>query len=167
MLKREITYEDFNGVKSTETFYFNLSKTEMAGWDLGGMAASIERMAKAQDTASLVTEIQKIVLTSYGEKSEDGKRFIKSEELRTAFSQTAAYDALFMELAQDEQKLLGFFQGVFPKEFADQLKQATPTVPQTTQPIVEHNHPIPIPEAPPAPPAPTAPRYDPNTGERL
>lgn len=160
MLKREITYEDFNGVKSTETFYFNLSKTEMAGWDLGGMAASLERMAKAQDTTSLVAEIQKIVLTSYGEKSEDGKRFIKSEELRTAFSQTAAYDALFMELAQDEQKLLGFFQGVFPKEFADQLRQATPPpVPQMTQPpAVEHFHPVAPPEAP---------RYDPLTGQRL
>ena len=131
MLKREITYEDFNGNKSTETFYFNLSKTEMAGWDLEGMAASIQRMAEAQDTASLVVEIQKIVLGSYGEKSEDGKRFIKSDELKTAFSQTAAYDALFMELAQDEQKLLAFFAGVFPKEFAAQLMQvgASPIAP--------------------------------------
>lgn len=142
MLKREISYEDFNGDKVTEAFYFNLTKTEMAGWDLGGMAAAIQRMAKAQDTPALVTEIQRIVLTAYGEKSEDGKRFIKSEELKTAFSQTAAYDTLFMELAQDEQKLLEFFAGVFPKEFADQLRQATVSAPpQAPMPPPNQFHP--------------------------
>lgn len=148
MLKREITYEDFNGNQSTDTLYFNLTKTEMAGWDLGGLGAAIQRMAEAQDTPGLVAEIQRILLTAYGEKSEDGKRFIKSEELKTAFSQTAAYDALFMELAQDEKKLIDFFSGVFPKEFADLLRQTNtqatvpPNVLPAPQPGVHSNRPL-------------------------
>lgn len=124
MLKRDVSYEDFNGNRQTETFYFNLTKTEMVDWDLDGLAASLQRMIEAKDTQALIQEIKKVVLNAYGERSDDGKRFIKSEELRTAFTQTAAYDALFIELATDDNKLTEFFKGIFPKEFAVQIEQA-------------------------------------------
>lgn len=133
MLKRDVSYEDFNGNRQTETFYFNLTKTEMVDWDLEGLAASLQRMIEAKDVPALIQEIKHVVLASYGERTEDGKRFIKSEELRTAFTQTAAYDALFIELATDDKKLADFFVGIFPKEFAAEIERAGAALLQQNQ----------------------------------
>lgn len=132
MLKRDITYEDFNGETVTETFYFNLTKTEIIqlqfGYE-GGLEAAIRKIIESEDAKSLIEEFQKIVLAAYGVKSEDGKRFIKSEELRDEFKQTAAYDKLFMELATSEDAAAEFVKGVVPKDLTEELeKLAAPKV---------------------------------------
>jgi hypothetical protein len=119
MLKRDITYENFNGESITETFYFNLTKTELIKLEVdkeGGLQATIQRIIESKDNKSLIEEFQSIILMSYGTKSDDGKRFIKSEELREQFSQTAAYDALFMELATSDDAAAVFIKGVVPKD---------------------------------------------------
>lgn len=125
MLKRDVSYEDFNGQRQTDTFYFNLTKTEMTDWDFEGFAAMLQRLVEARDTQALIQEIKKIVLASYGVKSDDGKRFIKSDELRAEFEQTAAYDVLFMELATNDKNLTDFFIGTFPKEFGAKIQEAS------------------------------------------
>ncbi len=127
MLKREITYEDFNGDKVTETFYFNLSKTELIELEVGygeGLEAAIRKIIKAEDRQALITEFKKIILMTYGEKSPDGKRFAKSDELRMAFSQTAAFDALFMELATSDNAAVDFLKGVLPSELQEGLDKS-------------------------------------------
>ena len=91
MLKKTITYTDYNGVERTEDFYFNLSKAEIAEMELeipGGMTALIERITKTKDTPSLVKMFKDLILRAYGEKSDDGRRFIKSKELKESFEQT-------------------------------------------------------------------------------
>ena len=100
MLKKTITYEDYNGVTRTEDFYFNFTEAEIMELELGttgGLAEMIKRLVDAQDAPAIIKIFKELVLKAYGQKSPDGKRFIKSEELATEFSQTEAYSQLFME----------------------------------------------------------------------
>jgi hypothetical protein len=127
MLKRDISYEDFDGEKVTSTFYFNLSKSEIIELEVGykeGLQETLTRIVKTNDRKRLIEEFKKIILLSYGERSEDGKRFVKNDELREAFSQTAAYDALFIELATDDEAAAVFIRGVIPKDFAQEIDKA-------------------------------------------
>lgn len=125
MLAQEITYEDFNGHMVTETFYFNLTKAEMLRLQVsvdGGMQQLLQKIVDSQDVKSLIHEFEKLVLAAYGIKSEDGKKFIKNDELREDFKQTAAYDAIFTKIATDEKFAAAFVVGTFPKDL--DLQQA-------------------------------------------
>lgn len=118
MLKKTITYVDYNGNQRTEDFYFNLSKAEIMEMELGttgGFVEMINRIVEAQDAPSLIKIFKDLILKAYGEKSLDGKRFVKSEEIREAFSQTEAYSNLFMELATDATAAADFVNGIIPK----------------------------------------------------
>lgn len=124
MFKRPISYEDFNGEKVTDIYYFNLTKSEIVELDseyAGGVGSIFGKIVEAKDKESMIKEFKKFILASYGEKSDDGKRFIKSDELRLQFTQTAAYDALFIELATSDEKATEFILGVLPKEFTNEL----------------------------------------------
>lgn len=115
MIKKTITYTDYSGNKREEDFYFNINKAEAMEMELmeaGGMADMIRRIIKENDPAKLVTIFKNIILKSYGEKSPDGKRFIKSQELIDAFTQTEAYSQLFMELSTDADKASEFINGI-------------------------------------------------------
>ena len=117
MLKKTITYIDYNGVERTEDFYFNLSKAEVLELEMGttgGLTEMINKIVAAQDSPTLIKIFKELVLKAYGEKSPDGKRFIKSDEIRDAFSQTEAYSNLFMELATDAEAASKFFNGIIP-----------------------------------------------------
>jgi hypothetical protein len=130
MLKREITYEDFNGEKVSEYFYFNLSKTELIELEHEydrGFAANIEAIVEAKSTKELIAEFKKLILMSYGKKSEDGKRFIKSDELREEFSQTAAFNELFIQLATDENAAAIFVNSIVPKDMAQSIEKQKTT----------------------------------------
>lgn len=122
MIKKTQTYEDFNGNKRTEDLYFHLSKAELTEMELskeGGMSAYYEKIVKAQDTPALAAVFKELLLKSYGIKSEDGKGFIKKDvngvPLSIGFEQTAAFDALYMELITDTDAATAFFNGIIPK----------------------------------------------------
>lgn len=122
MLKKTITYTDYNGTERTEDFYFNLSEAEITEMEMsttGGFADMIQRIVNAQDIPSIIKIFKDLLLKSYGEKSPDGKRFMKSEELSTAFSQTEAYSILFMELATDADAAASFVNGIVPNKVAN------------------------------------------------
>lgn len=117
MLKKTITYTDYNGSERTEDFYFNLTKAEIVEMEMsttGGLAEMIKKIVAAQDAPSIIAIFKKLILKAYGEKSPDGKRFIKSDEISNAFSQTEAYSQLFMELATDADKAAEFVNGITP-----------------------------------------------------
>lgn len=127
MLKESRTYVDYNGVERTEDFYFNLTKAELAEMELssdGGFENLLNKIIKAKDNKKVVETFKSILLKSYGEKSEDGRRFIKSEELSKAFSETPVYSDMFIELATDEKKAAKFIDGIMPKDLKDQLEEA-------------------------------------------
>lgn len=117
MLKKTITYTDYNGSERTEDFYFNLTKAEVVEMEMsttGGLAEMIKKIVAAQDAPSIIAIFKKLILKAYGEKSPDGRRFIKSDEISNAFSQTEAYSQLFMELATDADKAAEFVNGITP-----------------------------------------------------
>ena len=119
MLKKTMTYTDYNGVQRTEDFYFNLTKAEIMEMEMstvGGLAGMIEKIIATQDAPSIIKIFKELVLKAYGAKSPDGKRFIKNEELSTAFSQTEAYSQLFMELATDSDAASKFVNGIIPAD---------------------------------------------------
>lgn len=119
MLKLKRTYEDFNGMSRTEDFYFNLTEAEITEMELsvdGGLVEMMNRIVDAKDGKQIITVFKDIILRSYGEKSADGKRFIKSQELRDAFSQTKVYSDLFMELATDADAAARFVNGIIPAQ---------------------------------------------------
>lgn len=127
MLKKTITYTDYNGNERTEDHYFNLSKAEIMEMEMsttGGLAEMIQKIVAAQDSPAIVKIFKELILKAYGEKSPDGKRFIKSEEIATAFSQTEAYSQLFMELATDADAAAKFVNGIVPGEMAKQVAEA-------------------------------------------
>lgn len=128
MLKKQISYEDYDGNKRQEDFYFNLTKAEITEMELsipGGLVNHINTITKAQDGTEIMKVFKDIILGSYGEKSPDGKRFIKSEELSTAFSQTEAYSILFMSLVTDAEAAAAFINGIVPQISEEDKKTAT------------------------------------------
>lgn len=118
MLKKTIKYTDFNDVEREEDFYFNLTRAELAEMQLskeGGLQAWLEKIVKTDNQPELIKIFKNIILKAYGEKSADGKRFIKSEEISEAFAQSAAYDEFFIELISNEAKAAEFINGLMPK----------------------------------------------------
>ena len=123
MLKKTIKYMDFNGVEREEDFWFNLMESEITEMELskqGGLTESIKRIVQTQDGPKIIEIFKEIILKAYGEKSEDGRRFIKSKELSEAFSQTNAYSNLFMELSMDDKSAAEFINGIVPPEMSEQ-----------------------------------------------
>lgn len=117
MLKKTITYVDYNGNERVEDFYFNLTKAEATEMELsveGGLTKKLEEIVNSENNKEIIALFKEIILKAYGEKSQDGKRFIKSEELSEAFSQTEAFSELFMELALDEKAAADFVNGILP-----------------------------------------------------
>lgn len=132
MLKKIITYTDYNGVERTEPFYFNLSKAELMEMELGvtgGMTEMLDKIIAAKDAPSLMKTFKEMIMKAYGVKSDDGKRLIKSEELSIAFTQTEAYSVLFMELITDDKAAADFVNGIIPNEI--QAEAATQTAQNT------------------------------------
>lgn len=117
MLKKTITYTDYNGKERTEDFYFNLTKAEIVEMELsttGGMAKHIEKLSKEEDGGKIIELFKSVIEKAYGVKSEDGRRFKKSKELFLEFAETPAYDILFMELSQDAKLAAAFMNGIIP-----------------------------------------------------
>lgn len=117
MLAKEITYTDYNGTKRTETFYFNLSRAELMRMEMTSETSLRDKliaMVKEQDRVKLYKYFEWLVLKSYGEKSDDGKHFRKSEEISEAFSSTEAFSELLIELCSGEDKVLAFVNGIMP-----------------------------------------------------
>lgn len=119
MLKKAITYVDYNGVERTESFYFNLSKAELIEMEygtVGTFTSMIQNIIDAQDEPELIKLFKSLILKSYGKKSADGRRFEKSEEISKDFSETEAYVILFMELARDSKAASEFVNGLIPAD---------------------------------------------------
>ncbi len=126
MLKKNIKYTDYNGVEREESFYFNLTEAEIMEMEMstnGGLAEMIRRIVETEDSPTIVKIFKDIILKSYGEKSLDGKRFVKSEELSRDFSHTEAYSRLFMELSTDAEAAAQFMNGIVPRDVARKMDE--------------------------------------------
>jgi hypothetical protein len=119
MYTKTITFTDYDGNERTETFYFNLSKAELTEMELsinGGLKNMLQKIIETKDQSKLVSSFKELIIKSYGEKSADGRRFIKNQELVDNFVQTEAYSDLFMTLATNAEEAIAFVTGIVPKD---------------------------------------------------
>ena len=117
MLRKSITYTDFNGDRVTEDHYFHLSKADLIEMEMaykGGLHEHLKTIVAAEDGAKIIYEFKQLILMAYGMRSDDGKRFIKTQELRDEFMSSEAYSALFMELCLDAGAAAEFVGGIVP-----------------------------------------------------
>ncbi len=117
MFKKTVTFTDYNDNVRTEDFYFHLNKAELTEMELsydGGLIRTINQIVATQDNKKIVEIFKNLVLSAYGEKSLDGRRFIKNQEIRDNFAQTEAYSQIFMELAENADKAAEFVNGIVP-----------------------------------------------------
>lgn len=130
MLKKTITYVDYNGVERKEDHWFNLSKAELMELEIGttgGFTNTMERIIAAQDQATLSKIFKDFILKAYGVKSIDGRKFMKKDENGRPFAddfvETEAYSELYMELFQDEKAAAEFFMGIIPADLASKVAE--------------------------------------------
>ena len=124
MLKKTIKYTDYNGNEREEDFMFNLDEAELMEMELattGGLSATIEKIVKEQDTAKIIEMFKNIVLKSYGKVSDDGRRFIKNDEVREAFEQNPAFDQIYIELVTNADYAAEFLTAIMPSDFTEAL----------------------------------------------
>lgn len=123
MVKKTITYTDYNGVERTEDFYFNLTKAELMEMQLsmeGGMRAYIQRIMAAKSQLALVNLFKQILLLSYGKKSDDGRLFLKNDTIRAEFEAHPVYSQIYMELSLNEEKAAEFINSLIPADMRNQ-----------------------------------------------
>jgi hypothetical protein len=130
MLKRTFTYTDYNGVERTEDKYFNLTKAEIMEMEMGttgGLAEMIKRIVAAQEMPAIIKVFKDLVLKAYGEKSADGKHFLKiapdGHRLADDFAQTEPYSMLFMELATSAEAASEFINGIVPADMSKAIAE--------------------------------------------
>lgn len=143
MLKKTVTYTNFDGEEVTEDLYFHLTKAEMVEMEMsheGGMSDALQRIIDAQDGKAIMAEFKNILLTTYGQKSLDGRRFVKTEKLREEFASSEAYSALFMELVTNTDAAIEFVKGIVPQ---DMVEQATAAMEEAQRPQL-----TPVPDEP-------------------
>lgn len=136
MFKKAITFEDFNGNEVTKEYYFNLSKVELLDMEKsvsGGYGEMLKKMVNANDKYAMIDVVETIVLNAYGEKSEDGLRFVKNDKIREEFKQTPAYSELVYEILTDEQASNAFITGIMPQSLVAQMAANNPSLPIPAQ----------------------------------
>lgn len=119
MIKKTIEYKDYNGITRKEDFYFNLTQAEVTELEVsaeGGFVEMINRIVAAQNGRQIIDTFKEVIRKAYGEKSPDGRRFIKNKEVWEKFAQTEAYSKLFMELATDAKAASEFVNGITPSK---------------------------------------------------
>lgn len=140
MYKKVIKYTDYNGVDREEPFYFNLNKAELVKWEgstLGGMRSMYDKIIAAQDKEALISLFETIIQRAYGEKSADGKRFMKSPEILANFTSTEAYSNLFMELASNDESASAFMEGIMPADLLEEARKASAENSKTVENLTE------------------------------
>jgi hypothetical protein len=129
MLKKTMTFKDLDGNDVTEDFYFNLNKAELAEMELsqkGGLAKHLEELIASDDGGTIIATFKKILVSSIGKRSEDGRRFIKNQQIIDEFMQTNAYPDFFMELATNAESAAEFIRGIVPAEAAEAMANGQP-----------------------------------------
>jgi hypothetical protein len=128
VLKKTITYKDFNNEEVSEDFFFHLSKAEIVELEMseeGGLSEALKKIIASQDGKEIIARFKEIILGSYGKRSPDGKRFVKNQQVREEFESSEAYSVLFMELVTDAGKAAEFVNGIIPKGMAEEAAKVT------------------------------------------
>ena len=145
MFSRTFEYKGYDGNMHKDTYWFNLDEAELTKMELsrvGGIRGFMTRLMKENRPAEIVDMFEKIILGSVGERTADGRRFVKNQEIIDDFRFTPAYSQLFMELVSSSEKLSEFFRGCIPEEVAAKItekEQALAEAGLTTEDLINGN----------------------------
>jgi hypothetical protein len=123
VLKKTIKFNDLDGNEVEEVHYFHLNKAELVEMEMshkGGLSETLQRIVAAEDGQGIIREFKSIILGAYGKRSEDGRRFVKNQQIRDEFESSEAYSALFMELITNTDSAIEFVNGVIPQGMAEE-----------------------------------------------
>lgn len=126
MIKRTITYKNFNDEEVTEDLYFHLSETELIKLEStipGGLSGQFQKLVAAEDGKTIMEVMENMILLAYGKRSEDGRHFVKNAQIKEDFASSGAYNALFMQLVTDANFAAEFGSGILPKELMEEAQK--------------------------------------------
>lgn len=126
MIKKTVTYKDFDGNERTEDFYFHLTEQELTEWELsvdGGLSGVLTRIINSKDNKKIIEIFKDLLLRSYGVKTPDGRGFIKNEEVLNDFKYTQAFSDIYMELATDDKAAADFVNGIIPAGLVEKAQE--------------------------------------------
>lgn len=127
MYKKNIKYEDFDGNLREEDFHFHLNKAEVIEWLTTNEGYTLDKALmnsyKKSKSKEIVEFVKDLIYRSYGEKSLDGRRFVKTEEVKRDFMETPAYSVLFMELLENAEECARFVSGIMPKDISEEFQK--------------------------------------------
>lgn len=126
MIKKTVTYKDFDGNERTEDFYFHLTEQELTEWELsvdGGLSGVLTRIINSKDNRKLVEIFKDLLIRSYGVKTPDGRGFVKNEDVLNDFKYTQAFSDIYMELATDDKAASEFVNGIIPVSLAAEARK--------------------------------------------
>lgn len=123
MFKKTIEFEDFDGNKVVEDFYFHISMTELAAMAHGAdeLAMRVKKIENEKNGLAILHEFREIVRLGCGQRSEDKKRFIKTPETQSALLDSPAFDVLVMEMMADPEKMADFIAQLFPEKMKNEM----------------------------------------------
>jgi hypothetical protein len=123
MLKKTIRYTNFNEEEKELVAYFHLGKADLTR--IAADASFLEEMEaafKSKDTKVMLAKIEHMVRLSYGIRSEDSERFIRTPEIQESFIQSAAYEEFVVSLLTEEGAMINFFKSVFPAKAIKEIQ---------------------------------------------
>ena len=142
MLKKTITFDDLDGNPVTEDFYFNLTAADLAEMEMsreGGLKEHLKKLIETNNGEVIISTFKDIIIKSVGRRSEDGRRFLKSQDITDEFLQTDAYSVMFMELVTDANAAVLFVNAVVPRSLRGALDAPVVDVNLPKPPWVEEN----------------------------
>lgn len=141
MFCKKITYTDYNDIQHTEEFYFNLNRAEILNMLTTESDATLDQVfnyfRQTRNSKALLKMVEDLIKSSYGVKSADGKRFVKTPEITEAFVQSEAYSELLFELLNDADATAKFFIGIVPKNLQGDIEKFYASHPDMTPEDVE------------------------------
>jgi hypothetical protein len=140
VLKKTITYTDFNDEEVVEDYYFHMNKAELVELEMsqdGGLSEWLKKVVASEDGKAIISQFKNIILSAYGKRSQDGKRFVKNQQLRDEFESSEAYSALFMELVTDTNAAIEFVNGIVPTGMAEEATKIVNAQPPALVPALE------------------------------
>lgn len=126
MYKTTVTYTDYDDVQRTEDLYFNLTTAELIKMEnsiAGGLQKRIEIMMQRHDVPTIMQTMEDLIKQAYGQKSMDGRKFVKSDEIYDDFLQSGAYNEFYMGVITDEKKSSEFLDGIIPSDIKEKVKE--------------------------------------------
>lgn len=121
MLTKAIKYTNFNGQEVTKNFYFNITKAEIALRELesdGTWSETLKNIQKSDKGSVVMPEFRKIIKWTYGQKSDDGESFEKSDAIWERFNNSEPWSVLIMELLTDAGYAAEFINACMPADIA-------------------------------------------------